>query len=190
MTQHEPQPTGTGQSSEQDLSNRIQADESALADGVRRDLEEVSRQAAADARALKSEAGEQVAAATEKAKSFAGEQKDFLASQITGISDAVSKVASELDQSDQKAVARCARDIAGGLSSLGEQVQGNDVDQLMTKAQNFGRQQPLAFLGAAALAGFMASRFAMASAQRSSAEKQARPDAAQSGRPNYTEGQE
>ena len=36
---------------------------------------------------------------------------------------------------------------------------------MMGMAQSFGRQQPLAFLGAAALAGFMASRFAQASAQ-------------------------
>jgi hypothetical protein len=168
----------------------MQADEGALAEGIKRDMDEVSRQAAADARALKREAGEQVAAATEKAKSFAGEQKDFLAGQIDGISSAVSKVAGELDQSDQRMVARYARDIAGGLSSVARQVQDNDVDQLMAKAQDFGRKQPLAFLGTAALAGFLASRFAMASAQRGSGGKQAQSDADQSTRPNYAGGPE
>lgn len=188
MTQHEPD--RTEESPDRDLSSRIQADGSALAEGAKRDMDNVSRQAAADARALKREAGEQVAAATEKAKSFAGEQKDFLAGQIDGISNAVSMVASELDQSDQKVVARYARDIASGLSSAARHVQDNDVDQLMAKGQNFGRQQPLAFLGAAALAGFLASRFAMASAQRSAGKTQPRPDADQRSRPGYAGGQE
>jgi hypothetical protein len=37
----------------------------------------------------------------------------------------------------------------------------------MTDAQDFGRRQPAMFLGAAALLGFAASRFLMASATRS-----------------------
>ena len=67
---------------------------------------------------------------------------------------------------DQKTVARYTRDLAGGLSKFGKNVQGKDVDELMGMAQSFGRQQPLAFLGAAALAGFVASRIAGASAHR------------------------
>lgn len=141
-------------------------DGSAVTETAKRDLDDIAKQAAADVEALQHQAGEQISAATDKAKSFAGEQKDFLAEQINAIADAVSKVAGELDKPEQKATARYARDLAGGLSSLSGQVKTNDVDQLMGKAQSFGREQPLAFLGAAALAGFLASRFAVASAHR------------------------
>lgn len=166
-----------GQSAGQDLPNRIQADTGAVTEAAKRDLNDITRQAADDVKALREEAGDQISAATEKAKSFAGDQKDLLAGQITGIADAVNKVAGELDQSDQSTIARYARDLAGGLTNLGNDVQNNDVDQLMGKAQSFGRSQPLAFLGAAALAGFVASRFAVASAHRSQQSSTTNPPA-------------
>jgi hypothetical protein len=39
-------------------------------------------------------------------------------------------------------------------------------------AQDFGRKQPAAFIGAAALLGFVASRFVMASANRPTSEQE------------------
>jgi len=169
MTQSDPQSPNNSPStqSDQDLASRLETDGSAFADSAKHDLDEIAARAAADARAIQERAGDEVAAAADKAKSFAGEQKNFVAEQINGIADAIAKVAEELDQTEQRAVGRYARDLAGGLSGLGRQVQDNDVDALMAKGQRFGQQQPLAFLGAAALAGFLASRFAMASAHRS-----------------------
>lgn len=190
MNQPDPQSDGqASQSADQSPSSRIRSEGATLAEGARRDLDQVAQQASADVNAIKHGAEEQIGAAAEKAKSFASEQKDFLAGQITGIADAMSKVAGELDQSDQRTVARYARDIAGGLSSLGRQVEGNDMDQLMGKAQSFGRQQPLAFLGASALAGFLASRFAMASAQRNAAKDSPASAPGQSGNPDGPGGQ-
>ena len=148
------------------LAARLEDDKDAATETAKRDLQNLTDQAAADARELKEQAEEQLSAATEKAKSFAGEQKDLLAQQVNGVAAAISKVAGELEQSDQRAIARYARDLAGGLSKFGRNVEGKDVDDLMGLAQSFGREQPLAFLGAAALAGFVASRFAQASAHR------------------------
>jgi len=156
-----------GQPATDNLSERVQADREAVVDTAKRDLNDIAQQAKSDVQELQRQAGEQVATATSRAKSFASDQKDFVASQISGVAQAVSRVAGELDQSEQGTIARYARDLAGGLERLGREVEGNDVDGLMNKAQSFGRQQPLAFLGAAALGGFVASRFAMASAQRS-----------------------
>lgn len=168
MNPQDPQyPATTGPSPTEDLTNRIQADGGAVADTAKRELSDIAEQAKSDVKALRDEAGEQVSAATDKVKSFAGDQKDLLAGQINGLSAAISKVAGELDQSDQGTIARYARELAGGLSNLGKDVESNDVDQLMGKAQAFGQRQPLAFLGAAALAGFLASRVAVASAHRS-----------------------
>ena len=176
--------TGSDQATE-DLTNRIQADGNAVRETAKRDLNDIAEQAKSDVNALREEAGEQVSAATAKAKSFAGDQKDLLAGQINGIATAVSKVAGELDQSEHGTIARYARDLAGGLSNLGKDVESNDVDQLMSKAQTFGQRQPLAFLGAAALAGFVASRFAVASAHRTS-NRPAKP--LPSGGPGYDVG--
>jgi hypothetical protein len=150
-----------------ELTDRLQDDKTAVVEAAKQDLQSLTDKAAADVRDLKDQAEQQVSAVTDKAKSFANEQKDLLASQVNGVADAIAKVADELDQSDQQSVARYARDLAGGLSRFGRNVEGKDVDEVMGMAQSFGRQQPLAFLGAAALAGFMASRFAQASAHHS-----------------------
>lgn len=141
-----------------DLSN--------VTEKAKQDLDAVTQRAAEDVRELGHQAGAKVGEATEKAKSFAADQKELAAGQINGLAAAITKVADELDGSDQQTVARYARDLASGLSNVGKTIQDRDVDDLMGLAQDFGRKQPVAFLGAAALAGFMASRFALASAHR------------------------
>jgi hypothetical protein len=62
--------------------------------------------------------------------------------------------------------------VAQGVDRLATNVRNNDVDELLAMAQDFGRSQPLAFLGMAAAAGFMASRFALASSHRRSSNGQ------------------
>ena len=136
------------------------------AETAKTELDAIAQKAAAEVSNLKQQAGAQIQDATEKAKSFASEQKDFAAGQITGVASAIDRVAEELEGNDQQMVARYARDLASGLTKFGDTVQNKDVDDLLGMAQSFGRSQPLAFLGAAALAGFVASRFALASAQR------------------------
>jgi hypothetical protein len=137
-----------------------------VTDKAREDLDAVTQRAVEDVRELGHQAGAKVGEATEKAKSFAADQKNLAAGQINGVAAAIAKVADELDGSDQQTVARYARDLASGLANMGKTVEDRDVDDLMGLAQDFGRKQPVAFLGAAALAGFMASRFALASAHR------------------------
>jgi hypothetical protein len=148
------------------LRSEVKRDIDQVTDQARHDLDAVQQRAAEDVRELRHEAGARIGEATDKAKSFADDQKNLAAGQITGVADAITKVADELDGSDQATVARYARDLASGLSSMGRTIEGKNVDDLLGMAQDFGRKQPVAFLGAAALAGFVASRFALASAQR------------------------
>lgn len=148
------------------LKTQAAQDLGQVTDKARHDLEEVAHRAQNDARELGQQASEKLAEVTDKAKSFAGDQKDMAAGQINGVAYAITKVAEELDNSDQQTVARYARDLASGISSVGKTIEDRDVDELMGLAQDFGRNQPVAFLGAAALAGFVASRFAFASAHR------------------------
>jgi hypothetical protein len=149
-----------------DLQTQASNDFGQATDQAKRDLDAVARRAAHDAREIGQQAKERVGEATEKAKSFAGDQKDLAAGQINGVAEAITKVADELDGSDQQTVARYARDLAAGLSRMGKTIESKDVDDLMGVAQDFGRRQPVAFLGAAVLLGFVASRFSLASAHR------------------------
>lgn len=154
---HDPGTPDTEQRAKQDTSGTVQK--------VQHDVEAVTARAAKDAEALKREAEGQIKGATQQAKSFATDQKKLAAEQISGVASAIYKVADELED-EQATTARYARDLARGLDRFGNTVNGKSVDELAGLAQEFGRSQPLAFLGAAALAGFMASRFAGASAHR------------------------
>jgi uncharacterized phage infection (PIP) family protein YhgE len=149
-----------------ELKTQVTNDLETATDHARHDLDAIAQRAKTDARALGEEAGAKVSEATDSVKSFAADQKDLAANQINGVAEAIGKVADELDGSEQQTIARYARDLASGLSRMGQTVQNHGVDDLMGIAQDFGRKQPVAFLGAAALAGFVASRFALASNQR------------------------
>jgi len=149
-----------------DVGQKAKAEFDSVVDTARGDLDAIRQKAADDVGKLTDQAKDQLHAASDKAKSFAGEQKDLAAGQLGGISAAISKVADELDGNDQGAIARYARDLAKGLEKMSGRVKDNNVDDLVGMAQDFGRSQPVAFLGAAALAGFVASRFALASTHR------------------------
>ncbi|NMA96837.1 MAG: hypothetical protein GX970_01795, partial [Phyllobacteriaceae bacterium] len=139
-------------SSSQDLPGKVMENLSSVTDQAKHDLDAISQRAAEDVRTLGEEAGARVEEATEKAKSFAAEQKDLAASQISGIAAAIGRVAEELENSDQRTVGRYARDLSSGITGLGRTIENHDVDDLLGLAQDFGRKQPLAFLGTAALA--------------------------------------
>ena len=130
-------------------------------------VEDIRDEAATQADELKRAATAQMSNATEKAKSFAADKKGDAADQLEGVSSAIAKVADELGDNESTAgVAGYARELAGGIGRVSETVRDRSVDDLIGIVQDFGRRQPVAFLGAAALAGFVASRFVIASAER------------------------
>lgn len=140
-------------------------DTDTLVDTAKADIsslgEEVSHQVAAVGEEAKAQVGE----LAEKAKGMAGEQKDLLAAQLSGVSDAIEKVAGELEGRNETS-AQYVRLVADGANRLTSTLRDNSVDEILAIAQDFGRKQPAAFLGAAALLGFAASRFVLASAHR------------------------
>ena len=155
---------GLGLTSDQ-RQQKAQTEFGAAKETLKDDLDSVRQHAGEDLERLKAEAKSQIGAANDTAKGFVGEQKDMAASQLSGIAAAITKVADEL-QTDQSAVAGYARDLASSVGKFADTVQNKNVDDLVGMAEDFGRKQPVAFLGAAALAGFVASRFALASAHR------------------------
>ncbi|WP_342588205.1 nutrient deprivation-induced protein [Neorhizobium alkalisoli] len=130
-----------------------------------------------DWRGAKSAARVEISHATEKAKEAAAGQKDFAAEQVGGIAAAIGKVGDELQQGDQAAVGRYAKQIGSSVQRFADDIKGKDMGQIAGMAEDFGRQNPAAFLGIAALAGFAASRFLTASADRRSRPTTSRNDA-------------
>jgi Sec-independent protein translocase protein TatA len=114
---------------------------------------------------LTDRAKSELSEATEKAKSLASDQKEVLAEQVGGVAEAMGRTAADLERGGGQG-AHYARMIADNAEKLSATIRDNDVDQLLGMAQDFGRRQPALFVGAAALLGFAASRFVLASAKR------------------------
>ena len=164
------------------------ASTSQLVETAKHDLDDLGAEVKDQVGSLKQEVKAQVDEATVKAKSLAAEQKDLLATQVTGLTTAIDKVATELEGEDA-AGAGYVRAIARSATKFSSALENNDVDALLGKAQDFGRQQPAAFAGFAALLGFAASRFVMASAKRVPTSNPA-PGAASTSSTNATLGAE
>lgn len=140
-------------------------EDTALAKTARTDLKDLGEEVSQQAAALGQEAQAQVGELAEKAKGMASEQMNLLASQIGGVSDALTRVAGELEDNGESS-AHYVRMVADGAQRLTSTLRDNSVDDVLSIAQDFGRKQPAAFLGLAALLGFAASRFISASASR------------------------
>jgi ElaB/YqjD/DUF883 family membrane-anchored ribosome-binding protein len=106
-------------------------------------------------------------AAIDTVKETASEQTKFAARKLGAIASALEKVGSELEQSDSADVGRYTKQIGTRVQTLANQMEGKDIGEVATMAEDFGRKQPLAFLGIAAVAGLAASRFLTASSKRS-----------------------
>jgi ElaB/YqjD/DUF883 family membrane-anchored ribosome-binding protein len=140
---------------------------------VHQDLADLGQDVKDQVAAMGEEATAQVGHMAEKAKSMASEQKDLIAEQLGGLTDALDKVAADLESSDE-AAAPYLRMVADRAESLTAAIRDNDVDTMVSMTEDFGRRQPVAFLGIAAILGFAASRFLRASAARR-AEDQMQP---------------
>lgn len=95
------------------------------------------------------------------------DEKSALARQLRGLAGAMEKVGSELRQSEQPALGRYTQHIGHSIGRLARDCENRELGEIAAMAEDFGRKQPLAFLGIAAIAGLAASRFLSASAERS-----------------------
>jgi hypothetical protein len=120
--------------------------------------QEALHDVAGEAQKIAQEAGD-------KAKAFVEDNKGRAAEQLDGINSALSKAADELEAKGQGQFAKYTRDLAGGLDTLTRGINEKSVDELVSSVGQFARSQPAAFLGAAALLGFVSSRFAMSTAK-------------------------
>lgn len=132
---------------------------------VRQDLENVRRDVENVAGAVKAEAESQLESVKDETLSFAEDQKDAAARQLSGIAKALRQTSEGLS-SEQPAVASYTRSIAGSVERMSKRVEEQDVDSLIGMAEDYGRRQPAAMIGIAALAGFLSGRLLLASGRR------------------------
>ncbi len=119
-----------------------------------------------DVAAAKDAVKEGADTAMQKVQETVAEQTGFAARQVGGIATVLQKVGAELENGEQAEVGRYAKQIGDSVQAIAKNMEGRDLGEIAGMSEDFGRKQPLAFLGVAALAGLAASRFLTASAKR------------------------
>ena len=99
----------------------------------------------------------------DKAKETAEAQKANGAEKLSGVAQAVHRAADDLGKELPQA-AGYIHDAAASLEQASTALKERSLDDLMDSFGRFARKQPVAFLGAAMLAGFALSRFLKSSA--------------------------
>jgi len=113
---------------------------------------------------VKAEAAGVADEARERATSFAEQQKHASADQAEGLARAVHRAADELQESSPQ-LAGYVREAAASVNQLARTVRDRSLGSLVGEVQGMARRQPVAFFGAAVLAGFALSRFVKSSAE-------------------------
>lgn len=127
---------------------------------------DLRQQAKDDARAVQDLAKDQMREARHSAEDMAEQQKGYAAHQVAGVADAMQRVGADLEGGDNREVGRMARQLGETMHRFADDIEGRSMGEIAGMAEDFGRRQPLAFLGLAAIAGLAASRFVSASASR------------------------
>lgn len=129
-------------------------------------LGDIKEKATQDFREIREAAEAQARTALDKSTEMAAEKKNLIAEQLAGVADALQKVGNDMKTGETAMVGRYASDLGGSAKRLAEDLKNRDMGEIVSMAEDFGRRQPVAFLGLAAIAGLAASRFVMASGSR------------------------
>lgn len=122
---------------------------------------EASAAASRNARDLRARAETGLHDARERAAQQGETVKNSLADDVSQTAHALQTAAGEVDErSFQHQLLKGASD---GLMQISDQMHGKSVGDMVASLADFGRRNPAAFLGGAALAGFALARFARAS---------------------------
>jgi len=123
-----------------------------------RDAGAVAQERLGDLRdAARSSLEEAKSTATEKAGEAKAQAADEIARTARGLEAAAEEMEGSPLQQD------LLREAADGLKEIARAVEGKSIGSMVSELSEFGRQNPVAYLGGAALVGFALARFARAS---------------------------
>ena len=138
----------------------------ATSGGVGRSTSASSRKTSEEA---KRQANRLASEAKQRGRSMIDQQKGNAANQLSGIASALRQTASQCaEREDQRTTGRALEQAASGLERFAETLRNRDVDSLFDQAATMVRRQPALFIGGTIAVGFLLSRFAKSSAERSS----------------------
>ena len=122
-------------------------------------LADAQEQVASKAHELGGEAVNQIRAQLDQRSTQAGEQ-------VQAVGTALQSGVTQLQVEGQDLPAKIVADVARRTDDLGAYLKSAQADQILGDIEDFARRRPWLAAGAAALAGFMASRFVKASGDR------------------------
>lgn len=125
-------------------------DATSVAEDAKEIASDVSQKAASHAADMK-----------DKAVSYAESQKDSVAEEGHNVASALRKAADEMRSGSPQE--RTLGQIADGIADASDAIKNKDMSEIVGDLNGFARRNPTVFLGAAALLGFVAVRFAKAS---------------------------
>ncbi len=115
-------------------------------------------------------AGQAVGLLGTRLKSALTQQKDNLATGITDVAQILKQNSESLTGQGVGIFAvPYVNQAADKLAEVGTTIQGKGIEEVIQDTENFGRNQPVLFLGAATLIGFAAARFLKSSGQSAAA---------------------
>lgn len=100
-----------------------------------------------------------------EARSKADDAKADVANDVKDVAEALRRASEELRGGS--AQERTLGSIAGTLADVSDQIRDKDLGEIVRMVSKVARQNPMLFLGGAALLGFAASRYAKASGNQS-----------------------
>lgn len=128
-------------------------------------MSEAGRTAEDEARNLRSDAVHEARKlkdqASEEVRARADDAKDTMAEEVSSVGKAFRTASGELREGSPQE--QLFSTMAEGLADFADSVRGRSVSDLVHEVSDFGRRNPAAFLGGAALLGFAAVRAARAS---------------------------
>ena len=129
------------------------------------DLVQTAREAGAAAKERLSDTRDAALSSLDEAKSAAAEKveeaKEQAVSEVARTAQGLEAAAKEMDGSPLQQ--DLLREAAAGLKQIAHAVEGKSIGAMAGELSEFGRQNPVAYLGGAALVGFALARFARAS---------------------------
>ena len=100
----------------------------------------------------------------EKAKGQISTQKEWASGELQGISKALQQTGDQLREQDQDSIGKYADQAADQAGRLSNFLSEKDSEELVSEVEDFARNKPAVFLGAAFVVGAAAARFLKSSA--------------------------
>jgi len=115
------------------------------------------------AEGAKEQASQYAEQAKEQASRYAEDQKEAITQHLDDFAKAVREASETLSRNDQTMASQVVRQAASGLESLSRSISGANLQDVVNSVRDFGRANPIAFIGGFMLAGLALGRFARAS---------------------------